>query len=262
MHTLMSIAKAASNTFYSAYEKKLLKKVLNGPIPKHLAVIMDGNRRFAQKLGMESVKGHVAGREKLEEVMNWCLELDIKVLTVYAFSTENIKRNPEEVNFLMKMFAENFRKVSDNEKVHKNKIRIRAIGKIDSLPKEVQESIRYAEEKTKNYDKYLFNIAVAYGGREEILNAVKRIAEDVKNNKIEEKDIDEKLMSSYLYTSDLPDPDLILRTSGEERISNFLLWQIAYSELYFADVYWPGLRKIDFLRAIKSYQERKRRFGE
>ncbi len=258
----MSITKAASNTFYSAYEKKLLKKVLDGPIPKHIAIIMDGNRRFAQKLGMEHVKGHIAGRDKLEEVMDWCLELGIKVLTVYAFSTENIKRNPEEVNFLMEMFAENFKKVGDDEKIHKNKIRITAIGKIEELPKNVQESIRYAEEKTKNYDKYFFNIAVAYGGREEILNAVKMIAEDVKKGKIKEEDITEKLMSSYLYTSDVPDPDIILRTSGEERISNFLLWQLAYSELYFSDVYWPGLRKIDFLRAIKSYQERKRRFGE
>jgi tritrans,polycis-undecaprenyl-diphosphate synthase [geranylgeranyl-diphosphate specific] len=211
---------------------------------------------------MESTKGHLAGKNKLEEVMNWCLELGITVLTVYAFSTENIKRNKDEADFLMNLFAENFRKAGDDERVHKNKIRIKAIGKIENLPKNVQDAIKYAEEKTKNYDKYFFNIAVAYGGREEILNAVKRIAEDVKKGKIKEEDINEKLMSSYLYTSDLPDPDLILRTSGEERISNFLLWQIAYSELYFADVYWPGLRKIDFLRAIKSYQERKRRFGE
>ena len=258
----MSIMKAVSNTVYNTYERKLLNKVLNAPVPKHLAIIMDGNRRFAQKFGMEPVKGHLAGSDKLEEVMNWCIELGIKILTVYAFSTENIKRNKDEADFLMKMFAENFRKVGDDERVHKNKIRIKAIGKIENLPKNVQDAIKYAEEKTKNYDKYFFNIAVAYGGREEILNAVKRIAEDVKKGKINEEDINEKLMSSYLYTSDLPDPDLILRTSGEERISNFLLWQIAYSELYFADVYWPGLRKIDFLRAIKSYQERKRRFGE
>jgi len=258
----MSITKAVSNTVYGAYEKKLLNKVLNGPIPKHLAIIMDGNRRFAQKLGMEHVKGHLAGSDKLEEVMEWCIELGINVLTVYAFSTENIKRNKDEVDFLMRMFADSFRKAGDDERVHRNKIRIKAIGRTELLPKTVQDAIRFAEEKTKNYDKHFFNIAVAYGGREEILNAVKRIAEDVKKGKINEEDINEKLMSSYLYTSDIPDPDLILRTSGEERISNFLLWQIAYSELYFADVYWPGLRKIDFLRAIKSYQERKRRFGE
>ncbi|MBU4256153.1 MAG: di-trans,poly-cis-decaprenylcistransferase [Candidatus Thermoplasmatota archaeon] len=258
----MSITKAVSNIVYNTYERKLLNKVLNAPVPKHLAIIMDGNRRFAQKLGMDPAIGHLAGRSKLEEVMNWCIELGINVLTVYAFSTENIKRNKDEADFLMNLFAENFRKVGDDERVHKNKMRIKAIGKIENLPKNVQDAIKYAEEKTKNYDKYFFNIAVAYGGREEILNAVKRIAGDVKKGKIKEEDINEKLMSSYLYTSDLPDPDLILRTSGEERISNFLLWQLAYSELYFSDVYWPGFRKIDFLRAIKSYQERKRRFGE
>ncbi|MBU2564694.1 MAG: di-trans,poly-cis-decaprenylcistransferase [Candidatus Thermoplasmatota archaeon] len=258
----MSITKAVSNTVYNIYEKKLLNKVLNAPVPKHLAIIMDGNRRFAQKLGMDPAIGHLAGRSKLEEVIDWCLELGIKVLTVYAFSTENIKRNKDEADFLMNLFAENFRKVGDDERVHKNKMRIKAIGKIENLPKNVQDAIKYAEEKTKNYDKYFFNIAVAYGGREEILNAVKRIAGDVKKGKIKEEDINEKLMSSYLYTSDLPDPDLILRTSGEERISNFLLWQLAYSELYFSDVYWPGFRKIDFLRAIKSYQDRRRRFGE
>ncbi|MBU4189461.1 MAG: di-trans,poly-cis-decaprenylcistransferase [Candidatus Thermoplasmatota archaeon] len=258
----MSITKAVSNIVYNTYERKLLNKVLNAPVPKHLAIIMDGNRRFAQKLGMDPAIGHLAGSDKLEEVMNWCIELGINVLTVYAFSTENIKRNKDEADFLMNLFAENFRKVGDDERVHKNKMRIKAIGKIENLPKNVQDAIKYAEEKTKNYDKYFFNIAVAYGGREEILNAVKRIAGDVKKGKIKEEDINEKLMSSYLYTSDLPDPDLILRTSGEERISNFLLWQLAYSELYFSDVYWPGFRKIDFLRAIKSYQERKRRFGE
>ena len=258
----MSITKAVSNIVYNTYERKLLNKVLNAPVPKHLAIIMDGNRRFAQKLGMDPAIGHLAGRSKLEEVIDWCLELGIKVLTVYAFSTENIKRNKDEADFLMNLFAENFRKVGDDERVHKNKMRIKAIGKIENLPKNVQDAIKYAEEKTKNYDKYFFNIAVAYGGREEILNAVKRIAGDVKKGKIKEEDINEKLMSSYLYTSDLPDPDLILRTSGEERISNFLLWQLAYSELYFSDVYWPGFRKIDFLRAIKSYQDRRRRFGE
>ena len=154
----MSIMKAVSNTVYNTYERKLLNKVLNAPVPKHLAIIMDGNRRFAQKLGMEPVKGHLAGSDKLEEVMNWCIELGIKILTVYAFSTENIKRNKDEADFLMKMFAENFRKVGDDERVHKNKIRIKAIGKIENLPKNVQDAIKYAEEKTKNYDKYFLTL--------------------------------------------------------------------------------------------------------
>jgi tritrans,polycis-undecaprenyl-diphosphate synthase [geranylgeranyl-diphosphate specific] len=133
---------------------------------------------------------------------------------------------------------------------------------VSLLPEDVQESIRYAEERTKDYDQYFFNIAVAYGGREEILNAIRNIAQQAVDGKVKVADIDERMVSSHLYTSDLPDPDLILRTSGEERISNFLLWQLAYSELYFADVYWPGLRKVDFLRAIRSYQKRRRRYGK
>lgn len=231
-------------------------------VPNHVAMIMDGNRRFAEKLGLNPIEGHALGRDKLEEVLDWCLELGIKIVTVYAFSTENIKRSADELKALLELFMESFRKAGDDKRVHKNKVKIKAIGRVDILPKEVQDAIKYAEERTKEYDNYHLNIAIAYGGREEIVQAVKRIANDVKNGKLSEQLINEETISSYLYTKDLPDPDLILRTSGEERISNFLLWQIAYSELYFADVYWPELRKIDFLRAIRAYQHRRRRFGE
>ena len=207
------------------------------------------------------IAGHQLGRNKLEELLEWCLKLKIKILTVYAFSTENLKRSRMEVKTLMKLFEKNFKLLAEDERVHKYGIRLRVIGQIDLLPKKVQKAIKYAEERTKDYDNYYYNMAVAYGGRQEIIRAVKNIAKDAKENKIKFEDIDEKLVSSYLYTSEFPDPDLILRTSGEERISNFLLWQLAYSELYFADVYWPGFRKIDFLRAIRAYQLRKRRFG-
>lgn len=223
---------------------------------------MDGNRRFARELGIEPTEGHLKGKDKLEEVTDWCLEVGVKILTVFAFSTENIKRKTEEIDKLMKLFAENFRKAGDDERAHKYGIRVKAMGQRTLLPKEVQDAIAYAEEKTKNYKNYLFNIAVAYGSREEILQAIRNIAEDVKNGKLDSKKINEKVFSQYLYTADLPDPDLVLRTSGEERVSNFLLWQLAYSELYFADIYWPGFRKVDFLRAIRSYQKRQRRFGE
>jgi len=223
---------------------------------------MDGNRRFARELGIEPTEGHLKGKDKLEEVTDWCLEVGVKILTVFAFSTENIKRKTEEIDKLMKLFAENFRKAGDDERAHKYGIRVKAMGQKTLLPKEVQDAIAYAEEKTKNYKNYLFNIAVAYGSREEILQAIRNIAEDVKNGKLDSKKINEKIFSQYLYTADLPDPDLVLRTSGEERVSNFLLWQLAYSELYFADIYWPGFRKVDFLRAIRSYQKRQRRFGE
>lgn len=260
--SIPEIVKSISDTIYNAYEKKLLKEVLRYELPKHIAIIMDGNRRFAQKLGYEPIKGHEMGRKKLEEVLEWCLELNIKFLTVYAFSTENLKRNREELDALIQLFIENFRRAGDDERVHKHKIRIKAIGQLSLLPEELQEAIRYAEEKTKGYDSYFFNIAVAYGGREEILQAIKKIASDAKEGKVNVDEIDEELVSSYLYTSELPDPDLILRTSGEERVSNFLLWQLAYAELYFADVYWPGFRKVDFLRAIRSFQRRQRRFGK
>jgi tritrans,polycis-undecaprenyl-diphosphate synthase [geranylgeranyl-diphosphate specific] len=256
------ISEFIGDVAYRTYERKLLKEVMSGKIPHHVAIIMDGNRRFAQELGWGALEGHKMGRKKLEEVVEWCRDLGIKILTLYAFSTENLNRDEEEVATLMKMFAENFRKIGDDKRIHQHRIKVQVIGQRELLPKEVQESIQYAEEKTKDYDNYIINLAVAYGGRQEILRAIKDLVKDAKEGKIDIDSIDEDLFSSRLYTGDLPDPDLILRTSGEERISNFLLWQLAYSELYFADVYWPGLRKIDFLRAIRSYQFRQRRYGK
>ncbi|MDG6220958.1 MAG: polyprenyl diphosphate synthase [Candidatus Thermoplasmatota archaeon] len=256
------ISRAISSTAYKTYEKRLLQEVMDNPRPQHLAIIMDGNRRFAREFGLQPLEGHEKGKDKLEEVMNWCLEVGVKILTVYAFSTENINRDSDEVDQLMDMFATNFRKLADDERIHKNKIHVRTMGQRELLPENVRDAITYAEEKTKDYDSYYYNIAIAYGSREEIIQAIKRIAVDVKDGKVEPEGIDEKTFSSYLYTGDFPDPDLVLRTSGEVRISNFLLWQMAYSELYFTDVYWPGFRKIDFLRAIRSYQQRQRRFGK
>ena len=247
---------------HRARTRQLVEKVRKGPIPQHVGIIMDGNRRFAQRIGLDPEAGHVMGRKKLEEVMRWCLELQIRYLTVYAFSTENFKRNPEEVDLLMRLFELNYNEMADHVDVHKHKIRVRTLGRVDLLPPQVQAAARLAEEKTKDYDQYFFNVAVAYGGREELLNAFRTIARDIKYNGMKPDDIDEALIAKHLYTHGLPDPDLILRTSGEERISNFLLWQAAYSELYFADVYWPALRKKDFLKAIDSYQLRKRRYGK
>ncbi len=256
------IRKALSEATYRAYEHRLLKEIKEGPIPEHVAVIMDGNRRFAESLGLLRTVGHEAGRDKLEELLEWCLEVGVRVLTVYAFSTENLKRARKEVDELMRLFEENFRKAGDDERVHKHRIRITAFGQRELLPKGLQEAIAYVEGRTADYDDYRFNIAIAYGGREEILQAIRRIAVEAKEGKVEPDDVTEELFSSYLYTYGLPDPDLILRTSGEARISNFLLWQIAYAELYFSDVYWPGFRKVDFLRAIRAFQMRERRFGK
>ena len=251
-----------SDAVAKTVEATLSLEVRKDKMPQHVGIIMDGNRRFAQELGEPAIKGHEYGRDTLENVLDWCLEIGVKHLTVYAFSTENFNRNPVEVKRLMELFEDNFLKMAKDERVHKNRINVRAIGQLDKLPKRVREAIRTAKEATHAYNSYFYTIAVAYGGRQEILDAVRSIAGDVKAGKLRPSDVDERLISKYLYTAHLPDPDLILRTSGEERISNFLLWQMAYAELYFTDVYWPGFRKVDFLRAIRTYQLRQRRYGE
>lgn len=233
-----------------------------GPVPAHIGIIMDGNRRFAKELGLEDVgMGHVAGQERLETVLDWCLELGIKVLTVYAFSTENFQRADAERELLMELFEHNFRKMAVDERVHRNRIRVQCIGELALLPPSVREAAALVMEATKDYDAYRFNVAIAYGGRQEIVDAVKSIAADAKAGLLDPAAVDAATISGRLGTAGLPDPDFIVRTSGEERISNFLLWQMAYAELYFADVYWPELSRLEFLRAIEEFQHRKRRFG-
>ena len=223
---------------------------------------MDGNRRFAQELGLSWEAGHIFGKEKIEEVLDWCFDLNIRILTIYAFSTENFNRSHKEVETLMLLLKQELDKAKEDSRIHQNRVRIRILGRLESLPKDLRQSARSIMEMTKTYKTYQLNIALAYGGREEIIQAIQHMGSDIKKGKLKIKDISQKTVSSYLYTKGLPDPDLILRTSGEERISNFLLWQLAYSELYFSDVYWPALQKRDFLLAIRSYQQRKRRFGK
>ena len=223
---------------------------------------MDGNRRFAKNLELTPEAGHLFGRDKIEEVLDWCLELGIKVTTIYAFSTENFNRDEGEVKTLMDLCKQELDRAVTNSRIHKNKVRVRIIGHLESLPKDTRKSAKHIMEATEKYDDYFFNIALAYGGREELIQAIQQIASDVKKGGLKVQDISQKTVSSYLYTNGLPDPDLILRTSGEERISNFLLWQLAYSELYFSDVFWPAFQKRDFLKAIQTYQQRKRRYGK
>ncbi|MGC8662842.1 MAG: polyprenyl diphosphate synthase [Thermoplasmata archaeon] len=257
----MDIGDRIANTVSRVYEKRLTEMVRAGDIPHHVAIIMDGNRRYAEDLGLDPVQGHYFGREKLYEFLNWCIELDIKIITVFAFSTENFNRSSKEVNALMDLFEKSIEKELAEGRIHKNKVRVKIIGRKDLLSEKLRRKVDEIENVTKDYSNYYLNLAIAYGGREEILKAIREIAIGVKNGDVDPDSIDENLFRKHLYTADLPDPDLILRTSGEERISNFLLWQIAYSELYFADVYWPSFSKIDFLRAILSYQRRSRRFG-
>jgi tritrans,polycis-undecaprenyl-diphosphate synthase [geranylgeranyl-diphosphate specific] len=255
------LSHAIADAYREVSERQLLQKILAAPVPRHLAIIMDGNRRFAARHGLLVAEGHLRGREKLEELLNWCLEVGVRILTVYALSTENLHRPRGELDELMALFAQGFRDIATDERVHRHKIRVRAIGNREVLPPAVQEAIRTAEEATAAYDQYFYNVAIAYGGREEILAAIRQLAREARAGTLDPDSIEERTVAQRLYTAELPDPDLILRTSGEERISNFLLWQSAYAELYFADVLWPGLTHLDFLRAIRSYQDRQRRYG-
>jgi tritrans,polycis-undecaprenyl-diphosphate synthase [geranylgeranyl-diphosphate specific] len=267
IYPIIRIIHIVYDEFYIAlYERKTVrtfKMVYKGKTPpQHIAIIMDGNRRFAKKLGLKVTQGHVFGKDKVKDLARWCRELKIPIVTVYAFSTENFNRSKEEVDILMKQFQIAFREFADDPDVHKHRVRIRAIGNISMLPPEVQDSIKYAEEKTKDYSDFQFNVAVAYGGREEIVEGVKKIVKEVQDGKLSVEDIDEETVSRNLYTNDLPDPDIIIRTSGEERISNFLLWQNAYSELYFTNTYFPELSKVDLLKGMRAFLKRKRRFGK
>ncbi|WP_409199408.1 polyprenyl diphosphate synthase [Methanobrevibacter sp. DSM 116169] len=252
----------SENFIYRLYEWYISKDLTKENMPKHIALIMDGNRRYSKvQKNMDVSKGHELGVDTLEKVLDWSIDLGIEIITAYAFSTENFKRSQKEVDGLMRLFVESFKKIVSNERIHKNKVRVKAVGKLELMPDDVREAIKEAERATEDYNERFLNIAIGYDGRLEIVEAIKKIAENVKENKIAIDDIDEDMVSKNLYTKGIDDPNLIIRTSGEERLSGFLLWQSSYSELYFCDSLWPELRKVDFLRAIRSYQERERRFG-
>lgn len=247
---------------YSLYEWYITRNLEADNMPNHVAIIMDGNRRYSKIQGnMDPIEGHKKGVDTLENVIEWCIDLGINIVTVYAFSTENFNRDKKEVEGLMDLFVQSFLNISTNKKIHKNKIRLNAVGKLELFPKKVRDAIDTAEESTKDYNERMINIAMGYDGRVEIVDAFKKIAREVQKGNIEPDEINEKMINDNLYTAGLEDPNLVIRTSGEERLSGFLLWQSSYSELYFTDSLWPQLRKVDFLRAIRSYTQRQRRFG-
>lgn len=272
-HYLSHLARRAicNRLVYKIYEKTLLNQVKDGDKPEHIGVILDGNRRWgleqtvatSKNLQMRFEIGHRAGADKVEELLRWCLALGIRTITIYSFSTENFQRPKEEVEHILGLLDERLENVKTSRDIHENRVCIHALGRLNLLPEQTQRLIKEVEEATKNYDRHYLNIAVAYGGREEMIDAMKKIAAEVKNDNLGVDDIDEHVVESNLYTSHLPksEPDLIIRTSGEERLSGFLLWQAAYSELCFVDVYWPDFRQIDLLRAVRTYQQRERRFG-
>ena len=232
---------------------------LENGYPEHIAIIMDGNRRWARSKGLEIKEGHKKGAETLQEIAKYCNQIGIKYLTVYAFSTENWKRSKEEVATLM-LLLKNYLK-DFSKRAETDNIKLKVLGDLSSLEKGLQNSIQKAVERTKNNTGLTVNIAFNYGGRDEITRAVKKIAEKVKNNEINIDDINEKLISDNLYTKGEPDPDLLIRTSGEIRTSNFLPWQLVYSEFCFVEKNWPDFNKEDLLETIKVYQNRNRKFG-
>ncbi|MBR4580653.1 MAG: isoprenyl transferase [Lachnospiraceae bacterium] len=229
-------------------------------VPAHVAIILDGNGRWAKSKGMPRTMGHAKGAQNLEDMLYICDELGIKYVTVYAFSTENWKRSEDEVKMLMNLFSQYLR--NSFKKAAKNNVRIRQIGYRPALPQDLQDVINEIEEFSKDNTGLQFQVAINYGSRDEITRAVKAIAEDVKDGKISPEDITEDMISKHLDTADIPDPDLLIRTSGEQRLSNYLLWQLAYSEFYFTDTHWPAFGKEDLIKAIEWYNNRERRFGD
>lgn len=233
--------------------------IKSGSMPRHIAVIMDGNGRWAQKRLMPRSMGHRAGMAALKELVKACDELNIPFLTVFAFSTENWKRPVTEVDFLMNLLVEYLHKELDE--LHQNKVKIRMMGNYSGIPRECQTEIKHAIAKTMNNDGLVFNIAINYGSRQEIIDNVKKIAARVLDQEITCENIDEALFSGMLYTGEMPDPDLLIRTAGEMRISNFMLWQIAYAEIVISPTLWPDFSREDLIKAIQEYQGRDRRFG-
>ena len=242
--------------------KRQLGRIRMGEMPQHVSIIMDGNRRFAWSLSLGREFGHRHGKEKLKEVMDWILDLGIPYLTVYALSTENItSREPEELESLYDLYVTGLQEISEDPRIHSKKVNVRVAGRIEILPERVREAISHAEERTVSYSDFTFTVCLAYGGREEIVDAVKGVAADHASGDLELDEIDNLEISNRLYDAQIPDPDLMIRTSGEERVSNFLLWQMVYAEFYFTDVHWPSFSKGDLYDAIETYQIRRRRYG-
>jgi short-chain Z-isoprenyl diphosphate synthase len=252
---------------YYLYERRLLRQVHERPMPGHVGIILDGNRRHARTRQLTDPRAiYRLGADKLDEVLDWCAELRIPAVTLWVLSTANLERPTEEVSGILAAIEAKMAALAKDPQIHSRRIRVRAVGRIEHLPASTVAAIAAAEEATADYAALTLTIAVAYGGREEIVDAVRKLLADKARAGAGPREIADALtpetISRYLYTVALPDPDLIIRTSGEVRLSGFLLWQSAFSEYYFSDVFWPAFRKIDFLRAVRAYQQRQRRFGQ
>lgn len=241
---------------------KKLQSILaeQGEIPEHIAIIMDGNGRWAKSRGNIRSYGHKAGVDSVRDITEACAQIGVKYLTLYAFSTENWGRPKMEVNALMRLLARSLRKEAEN--LNKNNIKLETIGQIDRFPQKCRQELNEAIELTKDNDRLNLCLALSYSGRWDITEAVKKLAHRVQEGEVDPEDINDDVISAHLSTADIPDPELIIRTSGEYRLSNFLLWQLAYSELYITETYWPDFRRDELYKSIQSFQERDRRFGK
>ena len=251
---------------YRAYEERLTQQIDGHPIPRHIGIILDGNRRHGERNGVRDPQAiYTLGAHKLDDVLDWCADLGVPAVTLWVFSTDNLDRPTEQVSGILSAIEAKVRSFAHHPIIHDRRVRVRAIGKLETLPAPLREALQTAAEATTTYAGMTLTIAVAYGGRDEIVDAVRALlGEQIERgltlpDAVEE--ISRQALARHLYTAGTPDPDLIIRTSGEIRLSGFLLWQSAYSEFYFCDVPWPAFRRADFLRAVRSYQQRKRRFG-
>ncbi len=248
---------------YKIYGKRLENEIRGGDIPNHVALILDGNRRWAKRHLTMPKEGHWKGADAVESLLDWCEEFDIKIVTLYALSAENLGRNDDEMDYLYELIRLRLEKLYNDPRIHRDQMRVKGIGRIELLPDSIRAVLQRLDDATKDYSNRFLNIALAYGGQYELVDAVKKIGEKIKKGSLDIDEISKKEIESNLYTSHLPQssPDMILRTSGEKRLSGFLMWQSAYSELVFMDIFWPEFRKIDLMRAIRTFQQRKRRLG-
>lgn len=251
---------------YGWYEHRLLGEVRRQPPPRHIGIILDGNRRFGQRAGMaDPLAIYRRGAEKLDDVLDWCGELAIPTVTLWVCSTENLGRSAEQVAVILQALEEKLRSLVRDPQIHSNRVRVQAIGRLDLLPPSTRAAIRAAADATAGYEAMVLTVAVAYGGREEIVDAVRALLTDMDARGLSLRDaigdVTPEAISRHLYLCGAAEPELIIRTSGEVRFSGFLLWQSTYSEYYFSDVLWPEFRRLDFLRAVRAFQQRKRRFG-
>ena len=258
---------AASEPIYRLYERRLLAEVLEHPAPGHVGIILDGNRRYGQRRGFtDTAELYALGARKLDDVLDWCGELAIPAVTLWVCSTENLSRPPDEISGILAAVEAKLLSLVDNPQIHRRRVRVKTIGRLELLPERTVAALNAACQATAGYDGMILTIAIAYGGHEEIVDAVRALLDEEAARGLTLREaidgVTPKAISAHLYAAGVPDPDLIIRTSGEIRLSGFLLWQSAHSEFYFSDVFWPAFRKIDFLRAVRAFQQRQRRFGQ